>query len=166
MPAPLAIISISSMVLLSAKTSPRIPFNPYTSKNALRKGKRQKIYLPAHGADIGWVECSHVETLLKHLLELDSKWEGNLSGDEALENWANHLECHHVDYWLKILLQHIVHHVWVAHQVHSWRFHNTIQKSICLVAEVRFADLQWVSRDELCKLSQPLTAYHCFRLPF
>lgn len=143
MPAGLfAIISISMIDLLSESTNPKIPFSPYTRRKALKNNRFKWSNLPAHRAHIGWVKRCHEKTLLQHLLKLDSERERNLCCDETLEDRTDYIECHHVNHRLKVLFQHIIHHIGISHQVHFWWFHVPIQEPILFVAKVCLSNFE------------------------
>ena len=55
--------------------------------------------------------------LLCHLFEFLSQREGHLGDDETLENGANGLENHDVEYALNVLLDHVADHVGIRHHL-------------------------------------------------
>ena len=109
--------------------------------------------LPAHGTDIGRVQCMHVNTLLKHGLKLDSQRERHLSQDETLEEAANDLEHHHINNALHVLLEHGVHHVGIGNQVLLTGSAGLfVQITGCSIGIECFASLDSI-------LGQPLSAF-------
>jgi hypothetical protein len=78
-----------------------------------------KIDLPTHRRNVGGIKSSDHQALLQHLLEFETKRERHLSSNKSLKNAANTLESHHINDRLKILLQHLVHHVRVTHHIHA-----------------------------------------------
>lgn len=113
-------------------------------------------HLPWHGADIGGIKCCYVEPLLEHLLKLNTQWEGNLCSDKALEDWANHLEGHHMHNRLQILFKHIVHHIGIAHHIHLLCLHIPCKESLFLIAEISFSYFHRALRNKLRELPQLL----------
>jgi len=112
--------------------------------------------LPTHRADVDWVECGHENTLLCHLLELNSEWEGDLCSYEPLENGADDLEGYHVGDRVEVLHKHIVHHVWVAKHVHLLVLYLLVEVALLFVAEKRLPQFYSMFGKELCILPQQL----------
>jgi len=94
---------------------------------------------PTHRGHVVRVEGNDIKTLLKHLFELVSEGERNLSCNETLEDVSDTSEHEHVNDTLNVLLQHRVHHVWVGHHVHWVRGSNLlVEIAIGRVAVVCF----------------------------
>ena len=102
----------------------------------------------------------YIETLLKHLFKLVTEREGNLCGDEPLEDAANYAEHHHLYDTLDVLAKHVVHHVRVGHHVQGvCRLDFPVQVAVRFVAVERFANFDGLFRQPLSILADPVAPY-------